>query len=119
MGRAAGCFTKCSFISIEIDLPLRHVHFIGIGGAGMSGLAEVLLMRGIAVSGSDASRNKKTNELTSLGATISIGHDAKNLDNADSVVYSSAIDPNNVERVEAERRGIRLVRRADFLGEIL
>jgi UDP-N-acetylmuramate--alanine ligase len=119
MGWSAGCFTRRSFISIKIDLPLRHVHFIGIGGAGMSGLAEVLLMRGIAVSGSDASRNKKTDELTSLGATISIGHDAKNLDNADSVVYSSAIDPNNVERVEAERRGIRLVRRADFLGEIL
>ena len=85
----------------------------------MSGLAEILLMRGIVVSGSDAAKNKKTDELASLGATISIGHDAKNLGDADTTVYSSAIDPNNVERVEAERRGIRTVRRADFLGEIV
>jgi UDP-N-acetylmuramate--alanine ligase len=98
---------------------LRHVHFIGIGGAGMSGLAEILLMRGIVVSGSDAARNKKTDELESLGATIAIGHDAKNLSNADTVVYSSAIDKDNVERVEAAQRGIRIVRRADFLSEII
>ena len=99
--------------------PLRHVHFIGIGGAGMSGLAEILLMRGIVVSCSDAARNKKTEELRSLGATISIGHDGKNLENADTVVYSSAIDSDNVERVEAAQRGIRIMRRADFLGNLL
>ncbi len=85
----------------------------------MSGLAELLLMRGIVVSGSDAARNKKTRELASLGATISIGHDAMNLSDADTVVYSSAIDEHNTERIEAERRGIRSVRRADFLGEIV
>jgi UDP-N-acetylmuramate--alanine ligase len=85
----------------------------------MSGLAEILLMRGIVVSGSDAVQNKKTEELASLGATISIGHDAKNIEGADTVVYSSAIDTDNVERIEAVQRGIRIVRRADFLGEIL
>ena len=85
----------------------------------MSGLAEILLMRGIVVSGSDTARNKKTDELASLGATISIGHDAKNLGDTDTVVYSSAIDPENVERLEAEQRGIRIVRRAEFLGEII
>ena len=85
----------------------------------MSGLAEILLMRGIAVSGSDAAQNKKTGELASLGATISVGHDAKNVNGADTVVYSSAIDEHNVERIAAEQRSIRIVRRADFLGEIV
>ncbi len=85
----------------------------------MSGLAELLLMRGVAVSGSDTAHNKKTDELASLGATISIGHDAKHVDGADVVVYSSAINNHNVERVEAAHRGIRLIRRADFLGELL
>ncbi len=106
-------------LSNDHNFPLHHVHFIGIGGAGMSGLAEILLMRGIVVSGSDTTRNKKTDELASLGATISIGQDAKNLEGADVVVYSSAVGSENVERVEAVRRGIRLVRRADFLGEIV
>ncbi|MFI5202013.1 MAG: Mur ligase domain-containing protein, partial [Candidatus Kapaibacterium sp.] len=98
---------------------MEHVHFIGAGGAGTSGLAEILLLRGITVSGSDAARSKKTEELESLGAKISIGHDANNIDDADVVVYSSAVSPDNVERVEAARRGIRLVRRAEFMGELL
>jgi UDP-N-acetylmuramate--alanine ligase len=85
----------------------------------MSGLAEILLMRGIVVSGSDAAHNKKTDELVSLGATVSIGHNAKNVEDADTVVYSSAISSDNIERIEAEQRGIRIVRRADFLGEIV
>jgi UDP-N-acetylmuramate--alanine ligase len=85
----------------------------------MSGLAELLLMRGVDVSGSDTAHNKKTDELASLGASISIGHEAKNIDGADVVVYSSAINSDNIERVEAAQRGIRLVRRADFLGELL
>ncbi len=85
----------------------------------MSGLAELLLMRGLLVSGSDAARNKKTEELESLGATISIGHAPHHVDGADTVVYSSAVSIDNVERVAADERGIRLVRRADFLGEIV
>ncbi len=85
----------------------------------MSGLAEILLLRGIAVSGSDAAANKKTEELQSLGAKIWIGHEAQNLDDVDVVVYSSAISAENVERMEAVRRGIRQVRRADFMAELL
>jgi UDP-N-acetylmuramate--alanine ligase len=98
---------------------VEHVHFIGIGGAGTSGLAEILLLRGVAVSGSDAARSKKTEELEALGAKIWIGHDANNIDGADVIVYSSAVSPDNVERIEATRRGIRLVRRAEFMGELL
>jgi len=98
---------------------VEHVHFIGAGGAGISGLAEILLLRGIAVSGSDAVRSKKTEELEALGATLWIGHDANHIDGADLVVYSSAVGPDNIERREAARRGIRLVRRAEFMGELL
>ncbi|HEX5315848.1 MAG TPA: UDP-N-acetylmuramate--L-alanine ligase [Candidatus Kapabacteria bacterium] len=98
---------------------MEHVHFIGIGGAGTSGLAEILLLRGIAVSGSDAARSKKTEELEALGAKIWIGHDAHNIDGADVVVYSSAVRPDNVERMKAAHRGISLMRRAEFMGELL
>ena len=98
---------------------MRHVHFIGIGGAGTSGLAEILLLRGIPVSGSDVVENAKTEELRSLGATIFIGHNASHIGEADVVVYSSAVHPENPEYIEAKKRGIRLVRRADFMGELL
>ncbi|HZK75875.1 MAG TPA: Mur ligase domain-containing protein, partial [Candidatus Kapabacteria bacterium] len=98
---------------------MEHVHFIGIGGAGTSGLAEILLLRGIAVSGSDAAQSKKTDELVALGAKIWIGHDANNIDGANEVVYSSAVSPDNVERLEATRRGIPLMRRAEFMGALL
>lgn len=98
---------------------MRHVHFIGIGGAGTSGLAEILLLRGIEVSGSDLVHNAKTDELSELGAKIFIGHDAGNIGDADLVVYSSAVDPKNSEYVAAQQQGIRLLRRADFMGELL
>jgi UDP-N-acetylmuramate--alanine ligase len=98
---------------------MQRVHFIGIGGAGTSGLAEVLLLRGISVTGSDAARSKKTEELEALGATIHIGHAAENIGDAEIVVYSSAVALDNVERIEATRRGIRLVRRAEFMSELL
>ncbi len=99
---------------------MQHVHFIGIGGAGMSGLAEILLARGVKVSGSDLSRSEKTEELESLGATIYIGHNAKNIgENVDLVIYTSAIKKSkNSELLQAEKRGIRTVRRAEFLGEL-
>ena len=85
----------------------------------MSGLAEILLLRGVAVSGSDVAATKKTEGLESLGAKIWIGHDAKNIEGADVVVYSSAVTPDNVERVAAIHQGARLVRRADFMAELL
>jgi UDP-N-acetylmuramate--alanine ligase len=99
---------------------MQHVHFIGIGGAGMSGLAEILLARGVAVSGSDLVRSEKTDELKKQGAKIFIEHDAKHItDDIDTVVYSSAVrNSGNPELAKAEELGIRTIRRADFLGEL-
>ena len=99
---------------------MQHVHFIGIGGAGMSGLAEILLARGVKVSGSDLVKSEKTDELKSLGAKIYIGHREVNItDDIDLVVFTSAVkNSENPELLEAERRNIRTIRRADFLGEL-
>ncbi|MEP7233741.1 MAG: UDP-N-acetylmuramate--L-alanine ligase [Ignavibacteriota bacterium] len=95
-------------------------HFIGIAGAGMSGLAEILLERGISVSGSDLTESDKIKVLRKLGAKISIGHDAKNIPpNTDQVIFTSAIrSQKNPEFEEALRRGIRTIRRAEFLAEL-
>jgi UDP-N-acetylmuramate--alanine ligase len=100
---------------------VKHVHFIGIGGAGTSGLAEVLLARGIKVTGSDLAFSAKTKELIEQGAEVVEGHSASNIvEGIDTVVYSSAVKKaRNPELEEAERRGIRTVRRADFMGELL
>jgi UDP-N-acetylmuramate--alanine ligase len=100
---------------------VKHVHFIGIGGAGTSGLAEVLLARGVKVTGSDLAFSAKTRELIAQGAQVVEGHHASNItEDVDTVVYSSAIKKaRNAELEEAERRGIRTVRRADFMGELL
>lgn len=99
---------------------MQHVHFIGIGGAGMSGLAEILLARGIKVSGSDLVRSEKTDELKTLGATLYINHREKNIiHDVDLIVFTSAVkNSNNPELLEAESRNIRTIRRADFLGEL-
>ena len=80
---------------------IRHIHFVGIGGAGMGGIAEVLLTEGYLVSGSDMSSNKVTKRLAELGAVIYLGHDAKQVEGAGVVVVSSAIDSDNVEIKEA------------------
>lgn len=85
----------------------------------MSGLAEILLARKVKVSGSDLTASEKTSQLKKLGASIFIGHDARNISSTvDTVVYSSAIAPVNVEYKEASARGIPLIRRAEFLGEL-
>jgi UDP-N-acetylmuramate--alanine ligase len=98
----------------------RRVHMVGIGGVGMSSIAEVLLLRGYAVSGSDLSTGEVTERLASLGAQIYAGHAAENVGAADVVVYSSAVRPEmNPETVEATRRHIPLIRRAEMLGELM
>lgn len=98
----------------------RHVHMVGIGGVGMSSIAEVLLRRGYAVSGSDLRGSEITDRLAQLGATIYEGHLAEHVGNADVVVYSSAVHPDaNPETIEAERRRIPLIRRAEMLGELM
>lgn len=98
---------------------LGHVYFIGIGGAHMSGIARILLTRGSTVSGSDARESAVLAGLRSLGATIHIGHDAANVAGVDTVVYSTAIRPDNPELVEAHRLGLRVLRRADALAAVM
>ncbi len=97
----------------------HHLHFIGIGGIGMSAIASVLLERGFRVSGSDLSENAVTQRLTRQGATIFKGHRAENIAGADLVVYSSAVRPENPERRTAEESGIATWRRARVLSEIM
>jgi UDP-N-acetylmuramate--alanine ligase len=98
---------------------LGRVHFVGIGGAGMSGIARILLARGVAVSGSDAAPSDLLDELAALGAVIHLGHDGANVGGADTLVVSSAIRPDNPELTEARRRGIRVLHRAAALGSAM
>ena len=95
------------------------IHFIGIGGIGMSGIAEVLLNHGYVVQGSDLKDSKITKRLSDMGATIFIGQKAENLDAAEVVVISSAIKPGNAELDEARRKGLPVVRRAEMLAELM
>jgi UDP-N-acetylmuramate--alanine ligase len=98
---------------------LERIHFVGIGGAGMSGIAEILLEYDLEVSGSDQAGGEATERLASLGATIRVGHAAENVDRADVVVVSSAVPEANPEIREARRRGIPVVRRAEMLAELM
>ena len=95
------------------------IHFVGIGGIGMSGIAEVLLNQGYSVQGSDLKTSKITERLASLGAEIFTGQHAENLKNAAVVVISSAIKPGNPELDEARRSGLPVVRRAEMLAELM
>ncbi len=98
---------------------LGHVHFVGIGGAGMSGIARILLARGVAVSGSDAKDSVGLTALRALGATISVGHHAGHLGQAETLVVSSAIRPGNPELVAARERGLRVLPRAAALASVM
>ena len=98
---------------------VRQVHFVGIGGAGMSGIAEVLLNLGYAVSGSDLSEGNATRRLTGLGAQVRIGHDAGHVAGADVVVISSAVKTDNPEVVAARARHVPVVPRALMLAELM
>jgi len=98
---------------------VRHIHFVGIGGSGMSGIAEVMLNLGYEVSGSDLSESVATRRLASLGAKVLLGHSAENLLNADAVVVSTAVKEDNPEVVEAHARQIPVVPRALMLAELM
>lgn len=98
---------------------VKRIHFIGIGGAGMAGIAEVLLNQGYSVAGSDIANNANTERLTTLGAEITIGHQPEHVNDASVVVVSSAIDPNNVELLAAQEQRIPVVRRAEMLAELM
>ena len=97
----------------------QHAHFIGIGGIGMSGIAEILLNLGMKVSGSDLKRSAVTDRLAALGATIYEGHDAANVDGATVVVTSSAVHAKNPEVLEAHARKIPVIQRAEMLAELM
>lgn len=98
---------------------IQHIHFVGIGGAGMCGIAEVLLNLGYRVSGSDLAESAVTKRLSDLGASIQIGHDAKNINNAEAVVISSAVTGNNPEVLAARAAQIPVIQRAVMLGELM
>ena len=98
---------------------IKRLHLIGIGGSGMSGIAEVLLHQGYNVSGSDQADNSTTQRLTSLGATVFTGHLAAHIKRADAVVISSAIAENNPELEAARAEGLPIVPRAEMLAELM
>jgi len=98
---------------------IKQLHFVGIGGSGMSGIAEVLLNQGYAVSGSDVVGTDITRHLIDIGAVVHIGHAAENIGEADVVVVSSAVKPDNVEIIAAHDRGITVIPRAEMLAELM
>ena len=99
---------------------IKKLHFVGIGGIGMSGIAEILIDQGFTITGSDKAPSDNTERLAQLGATVAIGHTAGNLaSDVDALVYSSAIGPDNPEIVEAQRRAIPIIRRAEMLAEVM
>ena len=98
---------------------VKKVHFVGIGGAGMSGIAEVMLTQGFQVSGSDLGSNAATRRLESLGARVIRGHAAENIQDADVVVVSTAVKPDNAEVIAARERHIPIVPRAMMLAELM
>ncbi len=97
----------------------KRVHFIGIGGAGMSGLARIALSHGIKVSGSDAKDSNVVIALTALGANVSVGHKGENVDGADLIVFSTAISENNPERLRALELGLPIIARATALALLM
>jgi len=98
---------------------VKKIHFVGIGGIGMSGIAEILLREGFLVTGSDLSYSQNTEAVEKAGAKIFIGHNADNVKDAEVVVYSSAVDINtNPETLYAREKGIPLIRRAEMLAEV-
>jgi UDP-N-acetylmuramate--alanine ligase len=98
---------------------IKNIHFIGIGGTGMCGIAEVLLRDGYRISGSDQTENSSIKRLRELGATVYVGHDKANITNADVVVVSSAIKANNPEYKAAKKSRIPMVPRAEMLAELM
>ena len=106
-------------LSMPLPAELGAVHFVGIGGSGMSGIARLFLASGHRVSGSDRTANHNTDDLRALGATVAIGHDAANVGDADALVYTGALWPDNPEYLEAVRRGIPVLHRSQALAWLI
>src|SRR5579862_4868239 len=102
-----------------LPLSIGTLHFVGIGGIGMSGIAEVLHNLGYAVQGSDVADNPNVRRLRALGIDVTVGHAAKNLGDATVIVVSSAIKPDNAELTAARAMLLPVVRRAEMLGELM
>ena len=102
-----------------LPLTIGTIHFIGIGGIGMSGIAEILFSLGYQVQGSDIAENNNVKRLRKLGIKISIPQEPQNIDEVAFVVVSTAIKPNNVELEEAKRQFLPIVHRAEMLGELM
>jgi UDP-N-acetylmuramate--alanine ligase len=103
----------------RVPLDIGAIHFIGIGGIGMSGIAEIMHNLGYKVQGSDSANNANVRRLAAMGIPIAVGHAAENLKDAHVAVYSSAVKPGNVEFEAARSHGLPLVRRAEMLAEIM
>jgi UDP-N-acetylmuramate--alanine ligase len=114
-----GSAVKCFIISLHMFAKIQRIHFVGIGGIGMSGIAEVLLNLGYKISGSDLKSSAVTERLASLGAHTFEGHDAANVAGADVVVTSSAVSMDNPEVAEARRLHIPVIPRAEMLAELM
>ena len=98
---------------------IQRVHFVGIGGIGMCGIAELLAGQGYRVTGTDLREGPTVARLRALGVDVRVGHGAEHVGDADVVVYSSAVRPSNPELVEAERRKIPVIPRAEMLAELM
>jgi UDP-N-acetylmuramate--alanine ligase len=106
-------------VQTRVPLDIGPIHFIGIGGIGMSGIAEIMHNLGYRVQGSDVAESSNVKRLRAMGIAIAVGHAAENLKDAHAVVYSSAVKGGNVEFEEARRLNLPLVRRAEMLAEIM
>ena len=106
-------------VTTRVPLDIGAIHFIGIGGIGMSGIAEIMHNLGYKVQGSDVSESANVKRLKAMGIAVAIGHSADNLKDAHAVVYSSAVKPGNVEFDAARALSLPLVRRAEMLAEIM
>jgi len=110
---------KTSLTKVPEMRRVKRIHFVGIGGAGMGGIAEVLLNEGYQISGSDIGENQVVQRLKKLGATVYIGHARDNVIGASVIVVSTAIDKNNPELLAANAARIPVVRRAEMLAELM
>ena len=98
---------------------IKNIFFVGIGGIGMSGIAELLSNLSFNISGSDINKNENVKRLKSIGIKVYIGHDPRNIKEADALVYSSAVPMENPEIIKARQKGIPVIRRAEMLGELI
>ena len=103
----------------QIFLKTKHIHFVGIGGIGMSGMAELLLNHGFKISGSDINKSERTIYLSKIGINIFYNHSEKNITTSDVIVYSSAVNKNNKEIIFGNKKNIPIIKRAELLGELI